>query len=179
MNSYFLEQTRLGNVYHAHNVTKGLVTILSATCTGLVLENPFGSGREFVVASMAACGADIAAIREIGIAVSSEVSETLSTSRTAAVIHNGRPGGSNVNKGVAFVSSIATLPTVPVWFRPLANCRDTTGVDAVESNDPFVCDFDGTVIVPPGHYICFSALDVAASNLLSIIWAETDERFLS
>ena len=152
MNNYFLEQTRLGNVYHAHNTTKGNITVLSATCTGLVLENPFDSGKEFIVASMSACSADLAATHEVGIAVSTAVSTTLSTTTTAAVIHNGRPAGSNVNKGVGLVYSIATLATVPLWFRPLGSVRDDEGTDAEEGCDPIVCDFDGTVVVMPGTY---------------------------
>lgn len=169
MDSWFVNEARKGNIYHAHNVTTGDITVLSSTCTGLVLENPSNSGKELVVAKMSYTGVTLTTIREVGVAVSSVVSDTLSTSVTAAVIHNGRMHGSNSNKGKGRAYSVATLPNSPVWLRPLASARVTGAKNECSTVE---ADFDGTLIVMPGTYVCFSALTTATAALCSITWAE-------
>jgi len=172
MDQWFLNEARKGNVYHSHNTTTGEVTVLSATCTGLVLENPYSSGKELVVASMSYTGSTLSTIREIGIAVSSRVRIPVSTSTTAAVIHNGYVSGSNFNNGVGRAYSIATLASTPVWIRPLGSVRVTGAVEGLET---ITAEFDGTLIVMPGTYVCFSALTAASTGLCSMTWAEIDE----
>ena len=169
MSDFFVEQARIGNVYHSHNTSAGAVTVLSATCTGLVIENPSGSGKDLVMQSMSFVGSTLTTIRELGIAVSATVSQPGSTSTTAAVIHSGRLSGSDKNVGVGRSFSIATLPAAPVWLRPIGSARVTV---AVEGQAAFVADFDGSVIVAPGTFICFSALTAAATGLCSATWAE-------
>ena len=168
---WFLDQARLGNVYHSHNTTAGAVTVLSATCTGLVIENPAGSGKDLVIDSMSFVGSTLTTIREIGIAVSASLSQAGSSTTTAAVIHNGKLNGSNSNIGVGQSFSIATLPAAPVWLRPIGSARVTT---AVEGQNAFVADFKGTLVVAPGTFVCFSTLTAAATGLCSATWAEVD-----
>jgi len=168
---WFLDQARLGNVYHSHNTTSGAVTVLSATCTGLVIENPFGSNQDLIIESMSFVGSTLSTIREIGVAVNATIDQTGSTTTTAAVIHNGRNTGSNADVGVAQSFSIATLPAAPVWLRSIGNARVT---GAVEGLTAIKAEFDGTLIVPPGGFICFSTLTAAATGLCSATWAEAD-----
>jgi hypothetical protein len=168
-NQWFLDQARLGNVYHSHNTTAGAVTVLSATCTGLVIENPFGSGKDLVIKDMCFVGSTLTTIREIGVATSPAVSSVGSTTTTAAVIHNGRNTGSNINTGVAKSFSIATLPAAPVWIRPLGSARVTAAVEGLVA---MVANFDGSLIIPPGGLVCFSTLTAAATGLCSATWAE-------
>ncbi len=175
MDQWFVDQARQGNVYHSHNTTAGAVTVLNATCTGLVIENPFGSRTNLVIARMSFTGSTLAGIAEMGIAASSLVSETVSTSTTVAVIHNGRLSGSNKNNGVGRSYSIATLATTPVWLRPLASLRQSGGTASDNATPSLSVDFDGTVIVSPGTYIAFSTLTAARTGLCSITWAEIDE----
>ena len=141
---WFLDQARLGKVYHSHNTTAGAVTVLSATCTGLVIENPIGSGKDLVIQSMSFVGSTLTTIREIGIAVNASISSAGSTSTTAAVIHNGRNRGSNVGTGVGKSYSIATLPAAPVWIRGIGSPKVTAAVEGVRA---LVAEFDG---VPSG-----------------------------
>ena len=170
MNEWFLDQARLGHVYHSHNTTAGAVTVLSATCTGLVLHNPFGSPKDLVVAQMSFVGSTLDVIGEIGVAVSTSVSTTVQTG-TAAVIHNARLAGGDNETGSALVFSIATLVTTPLWIRPLGSARVT---NAVEGQGAFKADFDGTLIIAPGTYCAFSALTAARTGLCSITWAEAN-----
>ena len=52
MDQTYLTEARDGNVYHAHNTTAGIVTDISTTLTGLVLVNPWNSGKELTVVNM-------------------------------------------------------------------------------------------------------------------------------
>lgn len=169
MSDFFVEQARIGNVYHSHNTTAGAVTVLSATCTGLIIENPAGSGKDLVMQNMSFVGSTLTTIREIGVACSATVDQTGSSSTTAAVIHNGRNTGSNGNVGVGKSFSIATLPAAPVWLRPAGSPKVTA---AVEAANALTVEFDGSFIVTPGTFICFSALTAAATGLCSATWAE-------
>lgn len=168
---WFIEQARLGNVYHSNNTTAGEVTVLHATCTGLVLENPWGSNKDLIVDNMSFVGSTLTTIRELGIAGNASLSTVGSSTTTAAVIHNARTRGSNVRTGVGKVYSIATLPASPVWIRPIGSARVTTAVNGLPA---MVADFKGTLIVPPGGFVCFAALTTAATGLCSITWAEAD-----
>lgn len=169
MNNYFLERAREGKVWHAHNTTIGAVTVLSGTCTGLILENPYGSGIDCIVESMSFVGATLTTLAEIGIAVSPSISTVLSASTTAMKTFNGKLAGDSTQIGKGLAYSIATLSSTPVWFESLASCRDT---GAVEGAEVFHRNFGGTLIVPPGMYVAFSTLTAARTGLCSITWAE-------
>ena len=166
---WFLEQARLGNMYHA--CTTGAVTLstVSATCTGLVLTNPYGSNKKLVVAkvrfapSTAPAGASV-----VGLAISPAVSTTAVTHTTPAVVHNALTTGSNIDIGVGVVDSAATLPAAPVWFRPIG------GVVAASSITPgmYVDETDGEIILVPGTNLSLSYLTTAAVGIASITWVE-------
>lgn len=168
---WFLDQARLGNMYHSHNTTAGAVTVLSATCTGLVLANQPGSGKDLIVSNMSFVGSTLSTIAEIGIAVSTSVSDAVQTG-TAAVIHNARLQGADSNVGVGRTFSIATLLTTPLWLRPIGHARIT---NAVEGSGAFTANFDGTLVITPGTYVAFSTLTAARTGLCSISWAEADQ----
>lgn len=169
---WFLEQARLGNMYHA--CTTGAVTLstVSATCTGLALSNPYGSGKLLVIAQMrfapstAPGGAAV-----VGVAISAAVSQTAVTHTTPAVIHNALATGSNVDAGVAFADAAATLPAAPVWLRPIAS------VVAASSITPamYLDETNGQIILPPGTNLSFSYLTTAAVGIAAFTWVEIDQ----
>ncbi len=175
MDDWFLTEARKGNVYHGCNTATKDITVLSATCTGLVLENPYGSGKQFVIAKMAVTGVTLTTIRPIGVIVSSIVEETLSTGVTADIIHNARPTGSNADTGKGLIYNVATLASTPVWLRPLCTPMEDTGANSVHALAVIEANFDGTLIVSPGTYVGFSTLTTASAALCAIIWAEIDE----
>jgi hypothetical protein len=166
---WFLEQARLGNMYHA--CTTGAVTLstVNATCTGLALSNPYGSGKNLVVAqvrfapSTAPAGAAV-----VGLAISPTVSQTAVTHTAAAVIHNAIMTGSNVDTGVGKADSSATLPDAPVWLRPISS------VVAASSITPgmYVDETNGAIILPPGTNLSLSYLTTAAVGIASMTWVE-------
>ena len=47
---WFLEQGRIGNLFRAANQAAATVTLINtSTATGLILGNPFGSGKKLVI----------------------------------------------------------------------------------------------------------------------------------
>jgi len=168
---WFLDQARLGNMYHSHNTTAGAFTVIHATYTGLALSNPLGSGKNLVVDNISFVGSTLSTIAEIGVAVAPSISNAVQTG-TAAVVHNAKLAGSNSNIGKGRTFSIATLLSTPVWLRPIGHARITGAQDGSSS---FVADFDGTLIVTPGTYVCIATLTAARTGLGSISWAEIDE----
>lgn len=169
---WFLDQARAGNMYHA--CTTGAVTLstVNATCTGLSLENPYGSGKNLVIAgarfqpSTAPAGATV-----VGLAVSPAVSQTAVTHTTPAVIHNAIMMGSNLKVGVGKADASSTLPAAPVWLRPLGS------VVAASSISPgmYVDETNGEIILPPGTNLSFSYLTTAAVGIAMLTWVEIDD----
>lgn len=170
-NEWFLEQARLGNMYHACSAGAVTLSTVSATCTGLALSNPYGSGKNLVVKtvsfqpSTAPAGAAV-----VGLAISPAVSPTAVTHTTPAVIHNAITTGSNLNVGVASVDVSATLPAAPVWLRPMG------GVVAASSISPgkYTEEINGEIILPPGTNLSLSYLTTAAVGIASCTWVEVD-----
>lgn len=170
-NEWFLEQARLGNMYHACSAGAVTLSTVSATLTGLALSNPYGSGKNVVVKtvsfqpSTAPAGAAV-----VGLAISPAVSPTAVTHTTPAVIHNAIATGSNLNVGVANVDVSATLPNTPVWLRPMG------GVVAASSISPgkYTEEINGEVILPPGTHLSLSYLTTAAVGIASCTWVEVD-----
>ena len=170
--TWFLEQARLGNMYNACSTGAVTLSTVSATCTGLALSNPYGSGKLLVVKqvrfapSTAPAGAAV-----VGLAVSPAVNVTAVTHTTPIVIHNAIANGSNVDTGVALVDSAATLPAAPVWLRPIGS------VVAASSIEPgmYVDETNGSIIVPPGANLSLSYLTTAAVGIASITWVEIDQ----
>lgn len=166
---WFLEQARLGNMYHSCSTGAVTLSTVNATCTGLALSNPIGSGVNLVVEkarfqpSTAPAGISV-----VGLAVSPAVQSTEVVHTTPAVIHNAMATGSNVNSGKAKVDAAATLGAAPVWLRPIG------GVTAASSITPgmYVDETKGDIILPPGTNLSFSYLTTAAIGIAAFSWAE-------
>lgn len=171
-NEWFLQQARLGKMFHSCSTGAVTLSTVSATCTGLVLSNPYGSGKLLVVEkvrfspSTAPAGAAV-----VGLAISPAVSQTAVVHTTPAVIHNALMSGSNVNTGAGQVDAAATLPAAPVWLRPIGS------VVAASSISPgmYVDETNGDIILPPGTNLSLSYLTTAAVGIAEFSWAEIDE----
>ena len=169
---WFLEQARLGNMYHAASAGAVTLSTLSTTCTGLALSNPYGSAKRLVVAqvrfqpSTAPAGAAV-----VGLAISPSISQTAVTHTTPMVIHNAIMMGSNADLGAGRADAAATLPTTPVWLRPMGS------VVAASSITPamYVDYTDGEIIIPPGAQLSLSYLTTAAVGIASVTWVEIPE----
>jgi hypothetical protein len=169
---WFLEQARLGKMFHSCSTGAVTLSTVSATCTGLALSNPYGSGKRLVVEkvrfspSTAPAGAAV-----VGLAISPAVSTTAVVHTTPAVIHNAIMYGSNINVGSGLVDSAATLPAAPVWLRPIGS------VVAASSITPgmYVDETNGDIILPPGTNLSLSYLTTVAIGIAEFTWVEIDE----
>lgn len=169
---WFLEQARLGRMFHA--CTTGAVTLstVSATCTGLALTNPFGSSKLLFVKQVRFQPSTVpAGAAVVGLAVSPAVSETAVTHTAAAVIHNAICTGSNLNIGVGKADSSATLPAAPVWLRPIGSVVANSSL----SPGMYVDETNGQIILPPGTNLSLSYLTTAAIGIAAMTWVEIDE----
>jgi hypothetical protein len=155
---WFLEQARLGNMYHACSAGAVTLSTVSTTCTGLALSNTYGSNKLLVVkrvsfAPSTAPGGESV----VGIAIHT----------TPMVIHNAIAMG-NVSGGPAGrADASATLASTPLWLRPMASTI-ATSTDPTNYND----DIDGSIIIPPGGCLSLSYLDTAAVGIAAITWVE-------
>lgn len=170
--NWFLEQARLGNMYTACSAGAVTSSTVSTTSTGLALSNAFGSGKLLVVykgyfaPSNAPAGVSV-----LGWAIHTAISETAVTHTTPMVIHNTIARG-NVSGGPAGrADAAATLPSTPLWLRPIG------GVAAASSVTPsrLVDNVDGSIIIPPGGALSTSYLTTAWVGIMSVTWVEIDE----
>ena len=168
---WFLDQARLGNVYHACSAGAVTLSTVSKTCTGLALSNPFGSGKLLVVKkisfqpSTAPAGAAV-----VGIAISTAVNTTDTTHTTPMVIHNGKTAGSTVS-GVGRADAAATLLETPLWLRPMGCVVAASSISPAKYED----DTAGDIILVPGSALSLSYLTTAAVGIASVTWAEINE----
>lgn len=166
---WFLEQARLGNMYHACSAGAVTLSTVNTTCTGLAISNPYGSGKLLVIKrisfapSTAPGGAAV-----VGLAISPSVSQTAVTHTTPMVIHNSLMIGSNLKVGAGAVDAAATLPTTPVWLRPLASVVAGSSISPAKYGE----DIMGEIILPGGTHLSLSYLTTAAVGIASVTWVE-------
>jgi hypothetical protein len=169
---WFFEQARLGRMFHACSAGAVTLSTLSTTCTGLALSNPYGSRKLLVVKhvgfapSTAPAGAAV-----VGLAIHTALSETAVTHTTPMVIHNAIAKGnvSSVCQGKA--DAAATLPSTPLWLRPLAAVVAASSITPAKYSE----DLNGSIIVAPGGCLSLSYLTTAAVGIASVTWVEIDE----
>lgn len=170
--NWFLEQARLGNMYNAASAGAVTLSTVSTTCTGLALSNAFGSRKLLVVKqvnfapSTAPAGAAV-----VGLAIHTAISETAVTHTTPMVIHNSIARGNVSGICVGRADAAATLPSTPLWLRPLGSVVAASSISPANYTDYT----DGSVIVAPGGCLSLSYLTTAAVGIASVTWVEIDE----
>jgi phage-related tail fiber protein len=168
---WFLEQARLGNMYHACSAGAVTLSTVSTTCTGLALSNSYGSGKLLVVKrvsfapSTAPAGASV-----VGIAIHTALSPTETTHTTPMVIHNAIAKGNVSGNPTGRADASATLASTPLWLRPMA-ATIATSTDPTHYNE----DVNGDIIIAPGGCLSLSYLTTAAVGIAAITWVEIKE----
>lgn len=158
-----------GLIWRAANQAAVTLSALSTTATGLILCNPWGSGRYIALIlarwtfSTAPAGASV-----VGIAMSPAPSSTAVTHTTPInQIQNGILVG-NATTSVAKVDTVATTVGTPLFIAPLGG-----PVAASQISPPFIeAHFDGDLILPPGTSIQLAYLTTAAVGMGSFVWTE-------
>lgn len=150
--------------------TQSAVTLsgLSTTATGLILTNPWGSGKTLAVLqaqfafSTAPAGASV-----VGWAMSPAANPTPVTHTTPLTVQLANAIGTPGNS-MGKVDSAATTVGTPVWIRMLGG-----PVAASQINPPFINDtVDGALMLVPGTSIQLAYLTTAAVGMASITWLE-------
>lgn len=169
---FFVEQARKGNMYHAASAGAVTLSTVSTTCTGLALSNAYGSRKLLVVyqvnfvPSTAPAGAAV-----VGLATHTAISETAVTHTTPMVVHNAILKGDVTGKNVGRADAAATLPSTPLWLRPLGSVVAASSISPANYTDYTY----GSIIVPPGGCLSLSYLTTAAVGIASVTWVEVDE----
>ena len=160
---------RQGKMYMACNPANKATTALSTTATGLILYNPWGSGKRLIVVdAVFAFSAVPTAAGAVMLSAAGSVSQAATPAGTAAVVYHADCSGvSTGNAGKVF--TIATLPVVNVYIRPVSVASTTSG-SGTHIRVP-----EGGITIVPGNYLHFSHVTTVATGIGSYLWIEVPE----
>lgn len=157
---------RQGKVYFACNQANKATTALSTTATGLILYNPWGSGKKLlVVDARFAFSAVPTAAGAVMLSTGNTPSVAATPAGTADTIWAADGSGVSTTSA-ARVFTIATLNIVNVYVCPLSVASSTTA-SADLTKLP-----EGGFIVGQGNYAMFSHVTTVATGIGSFLWVE-------
>jgi hypothetical protein len=160
---------RQGKVFSGANVASQAITAVATSMTGLILYNPYGSGRKLSLIDVGVIFTIVAtAVTAVGLAVALPV-VLAPTSVTAITVQNADCSGPASNN-VGRLYSAATFVTAPIttrWFGGNVWVTGGTGDHPYSLNDKV----EGAVVVVPGAAVMLSVIS-AVSGAASMTWAE-------
>jgi hypothetical protein len=157
---------RQGKMFFACNQANKATTALSTTATGLILYNPWGSGKKLIVVDARfAFSAVPTAAGAVMLSTGNTPSSAATPAGTTDVIWSADGSGvSTVSAGRVF--TIATLNVVNVYVCPLAVASSTTASADLHGLP------EGGFIVGQGNYVMFSHVTTVATGIGSFAWVE-------
>lgn len=164
---------RQGKVFCAANVAAKSVIAVTTAMTGVILYNPLGSGKKFIIIDAGWVWTTVpGAVHNIGMALAAP-NVTIPTILTA--IGSGilaADGSGNAGGSIARAYDAATLPVAPVIQRWSFGAAWGTSVGV----SPFkaIDQIDGALILVPGSVLAFAAVTTTAVGMGSLTWAEVD-----
>ena len=169
---WFLDQARIGNMYHACSAGAVTLSTVNTTCTGLALSNTYGSRKLLIVKQVSFAPSTVpAGASVVGIAIHTALSSTDTTHTTPMVIHNAIAKG-NVSGGPAGrADASATLASTPLWLMPMAAVVANSSITPAKYSEYL----NGSIIIAPGGCLSLSYLTTAAVGIAAITWVEIDE----
>jgi len=164
---------RLGQLFTAANQAAATVTLINtSTATGLIVYNPWGSGKKLVLCD--ACFTYTTAPTAIAtpwLAMSIKPSAVPLSGLTAVDVYASNGSGvSSIAAGKA--ASAATTPVLPVYTQQLGNALVTV---AGTSPATWQVQLDGSLILVPGSFIQISYIGQAPVGQGSMSWIEVSE----
>ena len=167
---WFLEQARLGNLFRAANQSAATVTLINtSTATGLILGNPYGSGKKLVLRDANFSFTTVPTATSIVFLAQSVAIHQTDVTHTAAVSVYDADGSGVSSKSVARADSSATTPNLPVYSRILGYTPTTP---ATTGGITFTDYINGAMILVPGTYVQISYIGAAPVGMASFTWAE-------
>jgi len=167
-NGRYYEQASRGLIFSACNQASRVLSALSTTATGFILNNPIGSNIQIalmdVCLSLATAPSGAATI---GLAANAAMQAVIPSTLTTETVINNQLG--NAATGVAQVWRAATLNTAPTMIRAMGG-----GPVAASSISPaFIRDeIAGQIVLLPGTLVTPNSLTTAISAVCSMAWVE-------
>jgi len=159
---------RQGKAFATANQAAKATTALSTTATGLILYNPWGSGKRLILVDARFVYSTIpAAAGAVMLSMPATVSSAATPLGTAEPIRSASGGAASGHVARAF--TIATLPVVNVYIAPI-----TVVEIATQSGSPVPIPEGGFHIIP-GTYAHFSHITTVATGIGSYLWVEVPE----
>jgi len=158
---------RQGKVFVGANISAKSVIAVTASMTGLILYNPFGSGRKLVLVDAGfAYTTAPGALHNIGIAVMNANTAVPTSLTVAGRSATGADGSGSTPAGIVW--DAATLPAAPVAVRWFGGVVATGSVSPYQLNDRI----DGSIILVPGSAACLTVVTTTAVGMGHFTWAE-------
>lgn len=166
----YMEAVLRGKVFVAANQAAVALTAAFATAyTGLVVENPAGSGKNLIMIGFSyASTVAIPTATALGLMTGADAGDA-----AAAITPRNRLMGGAAS--IAIVDNGCTLVGTPVLEQPIATAW-TEATTAGTLGQPNMVDLNGSLIVTPGYYVAvYSAAANTAAFLFSFMWIEEDQ----
>ena len=172
LNPRYYEQNFRGNEFFASTQAAIATSVLSATATGFILTNPYGSNKNLVILSaqvgVASLPAGAASLVWCGSALASSAPTTTHT--TPLTVRSGMIGYGSV--GVGLADSSATLAVTPVVFRAIGGGTAATVAGSTDFTTYIDDLVQGLLVLTPGTVISIQSLTTAVSIVASVFWLE-------
>ena len=160
---------RQGRVHIGANSAASALTAVAAAMTGLIIYNPYGSGKKLVMVDWGFASSVVGTgVGNLGFAIGA-ASTTAPTTTTNANLQSG--DGSGASAGVGRAYSIATLPAAPVAVKWVGGNIWVTGGTG---DHPYMWNgsFEGSIILVPGSTLSFTIVTTVMTGLGSMTWVE-------
>jgi len=167
----YAEAVLEGNVFVAANqAAVALTAAFATTYTGLVVENPSGSGKNLIMLEFGyATTVATPTATAIGLMTGADAGDA-----AAAIVPRNRLKGST-NTSAAIVDNGCTLTGTPVLEQIIASAW-TEATTAGSVMAPHIVDLNGSLIIQPGYFVAvYSAAANTAAFIFHFMWQEVDE----
>lgn len=163
---------RQGKVFTASNVSAKVDTAVATAMTGLILYNPYGSGKKLVLVDFAWVSSVVGTgVGQIGLAIAPSVplGPTSATSASCSAVLGA--DGSGAGASVARIYDTATFVTAPVTQRW---CGGNIWVTGGTGDHPYTIQdrIDGSLILIPGAAIMTTSVTTVMTGMAHFTWIE-------
>src|SRR5260221_313471 len=176
----YQEAVQRGNVFYGVNTAAQALSVASSTYTGLVIQNPAGSGKNLVLLEIIWCStvtitATGAIILGWGASQVAGVPVVLTTGNSSGPAGLSAIVGSNAASvakvGASCTWGVLGAAAAPTFLRPLLSqliVGSVVSAQLAQGKD----EVAGAVIVPPGVQVGIEAITTALTGIGYISWEE-------
>ena len=175
----YYESATQGSLFYASNTAAQALSVASATYTGLVISNPVGNNKNFVMLEAIFAGSIVetgigAIVLGWGSSQTGGVPLALTTGNSSGPaglpVVLGSPAVSSAVVGASCSFAVKGAGAAPTVLRPLQGIQWITSVS--EANLYVKDEIAGAIVVPPGVTFCIEAITTATTGLAYFSWEE-------